>query len=129
MDAVLLFLPVFDQPGFLFAKDWKTQFEEHEREGRGCPGDLALEEIPTSFLETLIRRGFPRRRMRRRSAWSMEYVRNPIRLLSTDLETLCEMIPDLFYGARITGGFMADLFNSGFWTCWLRRLKEIRDGV
>ncbi len=125
MDAILKFQAIFEEPGFLFAEPWPS-VEEIEKTGRGFPSDRALREIPCSFLRALTDHGVPLRIVNRKPGWSMAYVREPERLKTAELETLRGMLPDLFFGSRITGGLMADLFESGFWTRWLKRLRVLR---
>jgi hypothetical protein len=119
LDAVLTFLAVFSQPGYVFG-EW------HQPEDQ-FPFYSVSDEV-LDFLDVLDRHHFifpfdwPR--------WQAEgeaYVSDPDALERADLQTLRKLLTMHTRIDRFNEGYLAHIFESGHITAILRRLQVIRE--
>jgi hypothetical protein len=121
LDAVLTYLPVFEQEGYRFG-EWVVE-EGH------FPWYRYSEEV-NGFLTTLRREGmvfafdWPE--------WKHEaerYLTNPTALQSADLLTLRKLLFTHIRADRFTEGHLAKVLENGHIASIMRRLKQLREGM
>lgn len=120
LDAVLRFLPVFEQPGYSYG-EWVGLSDAHRR-----PYYDSSPEV-LAFLQALTREGIvaPFDWM----AWSQEadrLYRDPAALATADLDTLRRLLTSHVRADRYGEGLLADMLEEGHITAILRRLAELR---
>lgn len=119
LDALLAFLPRFEQPGYVFG-EWVRR-----------PGQFPFYQ-PTSevrqFLDALPASGLiiPYDW----SAWrgtAQRYLEDPAALAGADLETLSRLLTLHVRQDRFVEGHLAAMLEAGHITALLRRLRHLRD--
>ena len=120
LDAVLRFLPIFQQPGYSYG-EWVNLTDAHRRPYYDAGPDV------TAFLQALSREGIvaPFDWM----AWSSEadrLYRHPEALAVADLDTLRRLLTSHVRADRFGEGHLADMLEEGHITAILRRLAELR---
>jgi hypothetical protein len=122
IDALLAFLPLFEQKGYVFG-----QWERRE----GTLGWYRLSEGANRFRRVLGRQGFIR--PFDWPAWAAangrKYADDPAALASTDLDTLCKLLTWHVRADRFVEGNFGAALESGHVTAILRRLRDIRAGM
>jgi hypothetical protein len=119
LEAILRFLPVFEQPGYGFG-EWESPkgqlpFYSMSHEARDFVQALYEEKIVTSF-------DWP--------SWQEEarrYIADPKALETADLLTLRKLLTMHLRKERFAEGHLADMLESGHITAILRRLRTIRE--
>jgi hypothetical protein len=119
LDAILRFLPVFEEPGFSFG-EW------HSAEGQMPYYSMGRET--TDFLQALYEQqivySFDWTR------WQDEakkFVSDPELLKEADLLVLRKLLTTHLRKDRFVEGHLADMLECGHITAVLRRLQEIRE--
>jgi hypothetical protein len=118
IDAVLKYLPIFEEPGYQFG-EWIT------REGESA--HFSYEPEVDEFVKSLYEQGFIiqfdwptwREEVRR-------YRSDPATLAEADLLTIRKLLTAHVRADRFVEGNLASIFKEGHLTAILRRLKDIR---
>jgi ADP-ribosyl-[dinitrogen reductase] hydrolase len=121
IDAILVYLPIFEEPGYQFGQ-WVA------REGH-FPHFSFSPEV-RGFIDTLYKQSMiiPFDWM----SWSEEtkwYQSDPDALATADLLTLRKLLTVHVRADRFTEGHLASVFASGHVTAILHRLKQICDDM
>ena len=121
LDAILRFLPVFEQPGFVFG-DWQ------QRPNQWPLYHLAPEvsEFQSALYkqQIVIRFNWP--------DWKKEaqrYVSDPEALAGADLLTLRKLLTTHLRADRFIGGHLVSMLESGHIAAILRRLQSLREQI
>ncbi len=119
LDAILRFLPIFEQPGYRFT----TLVEPPGRSAYYDHSPEVSDFIHACYQHNLMIVGFDW------PSWQEEawrYCREAQALQGADLLTLRRLITTHVRKDRFVGGHMVGMLESGHITAILRRLKEIR---
>lgn len=118
VDRVLAYLPVFEQPSHeLYEIDLRTSLFEPYNYRQGVDG----------FIQTLYQEGFII--SFNWGAWqsvALEYMENPDKLQTADLETLQKLLTTCVRADRFSNGYFAEAINNGHIRAILKRLVQIR---
>jgi hypothetical protein len=117
LDAVLRFLPIFEQPGYVFG-EWRSP--------KGQFPYYSMTTEAMDFFRTIQPILFPFDW----SSWQGEaekYVVDPQALGTADLLTMRKLLTTHVRMDRFVGGHFGGMLESGHITAILRRLKELRE--
>lgn len=117
LDAVLRFLPIFEQPGYVFG-EWRSP--------KGHIPYYSMGREVMDFVLSIQRIIFPFDW----SSWQGEakkYVVAPQALETADLMTLRKLLTTHVRMDRFVEGHLGGMLESGHITAILRRLKEIQE--
>lgn len=129
IDAILTFLPVFDQPGREFG-DWHSYRDE--RTGQALPMAYCfMADDVQAFMEALYEHHwmYPFDWMNRLWQRRMFAMRDdPARMARARLETMRKMLITYVRADRFCDGALVEAFEQGYIQAILRRVKEIAAG-
>jgi hypothetical protein len=121
--ALLEFLPIFEDPAFLFGEEGGG---ERGEDGSFSFPYYTLSKDASRFRKALHDLGFIR--PFDWGSWheGVRYMHDPEALASADLDTLCKLLTAHLRQERFCDGHLASMYKCGHLTGILRRLNEMR---